>query len=259
MKVVSTSASANRSDIQTLPASNTLSKPNQSDDSERPRSRGGRPSNAMAGEVEERLLEAARSVFLARGYEGATFEQIAETARAGKATLYARYASKEALFIAVMVRNIDSRLRLLEDVPSSAPLRERLEFAGRVMVEKCLSSEVLSLLRLVVAAAPRFPALAELADENGRVRAMHALARIMAAGHPENIAREPPREAIDAAGHFMNVVFAPMLLRGLLGGDLEILQREATAHIAYAIELATDPSGAIFGMRDHDPTDEAQS
>ncbi len=220
---------------------------------QRPRSRGGRPSNAMAGEVEERLLEAARIVFLERGYEGASFEQIAETARAGKATLYAHYHSKEGLFTAVMKRSIDRTMRFVEDIPSSAPLRDRLSAAANVILDRSLSGEVLALMRLVVAEAPRFPVLASLADENGRKRAIGAVARIMAADSgdgPGNIADEPPARVVEAARHFMDLVFAPMMLRGLLGADIEMLRLEAPAHVAHAIALATDSSGAIFGIRD---------
>jgi AcrR family transcriptional regulator len=235
-----------------------LPEPKPAEDSERSRPRGGRPPNAMAGEVEERLLEAARSVFLERGYEGATFEQIAEVARAGKATLYARYASKEALFIAVMKRGIDRTLRFLEDVPSTAKLGDRLAMAGGVVLDRCLSMEVLSLMRVVIAEAPRFPVLAARCDENGRRRAIAAVARIIMAGAgncQRDMATEPPPQAVEAARRFMDMVFAPMVLRGLFGEDLEILRQGAPTHIARAIALATDASGAIFGMRDE--SDEA--
>ena len=48
----------------------------------------------LAGEVDERILEAARKVFLERGFEGASVEEIAEAARSGKPTIYARYPNK---------------------------------------------------------------------------------------------------------------------------------------------------------------------
>src|SRR5271155_1881023 len=66
--------------------------------------RSGRPPHALAGEVEERILDAAAMVFLERGFEGASVDEIADVARAGKPTIYARFPGKEALFAAVMAR-----------------------------------------------------------------------------------------------------------------------------------------------------------
>ena len=46
----------------------------------------------------------AAKVFLKRGFEGASVDEIAHLARAGKPTIYARFPGKEALFAAVMAR-----------------------------------------------------------------------------------------------------------------------------------------------------------
>ena len=43
-------------------------------------------------------------MFLKRGFEGASVDEIADVARAGKPTIYARFPGKEALFAAVMAR-----------------------------------------------------------------------------------------------------------------------------------------------------------
>ncbi len=69
----------------------------------------GRPPKELAGEVEERILEAARKVFLERGFEGASIDEIAETARAGKPTIYSRYQNKQALFAAALTGHLDAK------------------------------------------------------------------------------------------------------------------------------------------------------
>ncbi len=66
--------------------------------------RCGRPPRELAGKVEERILDAAGKVFLERGFSGASVDEIAEVACAGKPTIYARFPSKEALFTAVAER-----------------------------------------------------------------------------------------------------------------------------------------------------------
>ena len=72
--------------------------------------RFGRPPKGLAGEVEERILDAARKVFLERGFEGASIEEIAEAARSGKPTIYARFPGKEALFTAVVMQNVAANI-----------------------------------------------------------------------------------------------------------------------------------------------------
>src|SRR5260370_38005204 len=51
---------------------------------------------------EEEILRAAFDVFTEKGFHGATMLDVASRARASKATLYARYPSKAALFEALM-------------------------------------------------------------------------------------------------------------------------------------------------------------
>src|SRR5215469_1860277 len=76
--------------------------------------RYGRPPRERAGEVEARILEAARHLFLEHGLAGTSMEEIATRARAGKPTIYARFPSKEALFTAVVMRNVATNVARFE-------------------------------------------------------------------------------------------------------------------------------------------------
>lgn len=82
------------------------------------KSKGGRPRQDQAGEAERRLLDAALQRFLACGFEGTSCEDIARAAGASKATLYARYANKEALFEAVVQRHVATLLMPAETIPA---------------------------------------------------------------------------------------------------------------------------------------------
>ena len=70
------------------------------------RPRPGRPPKDLAGDVKARILDAAQRVFLKRGYQGASLDEIAEMAPASKPTIYAHFEGKEALFEAVVARVI---------------------------------------------------------------------------------------------------------------------------------------------------------
>src|ERR1700693_1748985 len=71
------------------------------------RPRLGRPPKEQAGDVKARILDAAQRVFLKRGYQSASLDEIAETAPASKPTIYAHFPGKEALFEAVVARVIE--------------------------------------------------------------------------------------------------------------------------------------------------------
>jgi len=57
----------------------------------------------------ELLLDAARAVFLERGYSGATLEAIAEEAGFSKGVVYSQFAGKPDLFLALLQRRIAER------------------------------------------------------------------------------------------------------------------------------------------------------
>jgi AcrR family transcriptional regulator len=55
------------------------------------------------------VLEAARRVFLARGYHGATVEEIADEAGFSRGVVYSRFGTKADLFLALLERRMDER------------------------------------------------------------------------------------------------------------------------------------------------------
>ena len=84
--------------------------------------RFGRPPKELAGEVDARILDAARKIFLERGFEGASIDEIAAVARSGKPTIYARFRDKRALFTEVVTRDILSRItEFKSEVPTGRP------------------------------------------------------------------------------------------------------------------------------------------
>jgi AcrR family transcriptional regulator len=68
------------------------------------------------------VLDAARRVFLARGYHGATLEQIAEEAGFSKGVVYSQFDSKADLFLALLEDRISERAA--ENARVAGSLRE---------------------------------------------------------------------------------------------------------------------------------------
>jgi AcrR family transcriptional regulator len=69
----------------------------------------------------ERLLEAAAKVFAARGYQGASIDQIAAEAGLSKGAVYWNFASKDELFLALLEERIDKRMEEIIGILRTAP------------------------------------------------------------------------------------------------------------------------------------------
>src|SRR5580698_6438490 len=126
-----------------------------------PAGRVGRPPRERAGEVDARILAAARRVFLERGLAGASIDEIASVARAGKPTIYARFPGKEALFAAVAMSNVAATAARFEGrVPTGSTLDERLAKLGAALVHLILAAAIVPVMRLEISAARGLPDLA---------------------------------------------------------------------------------------------------
>jgi hypothetical protein len=94
--------------------------------------RRGRPPPERAGEVEARILQAVHQVFIARGYEGASIDEIAEVARAGKQSISARFINKETLFREVITRWVHgtaTAMKLVAELAEAEELKSLAAFA----------------------------------------------------------------------------------------------------------------------------------
>ena len=76
------------------------------------------------------LFAAARRVFLARGYQAATLEQIADEAGFSKGVVYSRFASKADMFLALLEDRITERAA--QNAQAASELAGTGDFAGLV-------------------------------------------------------------------------------------------------------------------------------
>lgn len=107
------------------------------------------------------VLAGARTVFLTHGFSAATTDMIQQAAGVSKATVYARYPTKEALFNAVIEAECERFLGVVRaTVIRSSRLRDVLSALAQTYLQLALSPDMLALYRAVVGEAPRFPALA---------------------------------------------------------------------------------------------------
>lgn len=112
------------------------------------------------GRKYDQVLEGAREVFTADGYEGASVDAIARAAGVSKATLYSYFADKSLLFLEV------AKTECLTQIAEAACIldaydkpRAVLADAGRRMMTLVLSPFGQAIFRMCVAERDRFPEL----------------------------------------------------------------------------------------------------
>jgi AcrR family transcriptional regulator len=197
------------------------------------RGRVGRPPKALAGNIEVRILDAARQVFLERGFDGASIDEIAERAPASKPTIYARYAGKPALFAAIVARSIDDVKNLGSYAPPAGVAQEKLVGLAIAIVDRVLK-DTLGLLRLTIGEAYRFPELSSQFHEVSRKQATHAVAVLLAEtiGAPATTARRAPSKTAAASAEiFIDLIVMPLIMRSLMGASERAVRKEMPAFV----------------------------
>lgn len=189
------------------------------------------PETGRGRDRRRAILEAARRLFLDRGYAGTSMEAIAAAAGVSKATLYSHFTGKEALFGAIVEERCRNLLAPLEAAANGdAAITDRLRrFAAR-FTELVTEPEAVALYRLVLAEAPRFPELARTFHACGPERAMARLAEVLAATEGREIVAGDPRAAAEL---FFTLLVGPWHTRVLLG-----LERPDAATLAQRAEQA---------------------
>lgn len=131
----------------------------------------GRPKRQQAADIEKELLALALQEFLQQGYGGASVSNIVRKAGMSKTTVYSRFASKEALFHAIIAQQIDklSPAELLTDESGHHSLEEGLTNYANHMLSLSLKGELLGVNRLMYSESHRFPELGAAAAHRNRL------------------------------------------------------------------------------------------
>jgi AcrR family transcriptional regulator len=200
----------------------------------------GRPPKELEGEVDERILTAARKIFLERGFEGTSVDEIALAARAGKPTIYARFGDKGALFTAVVKRDILSRLTEFKaEAPSGATIEERLTSAAITLLHWGFDSDRIGLMRVAIAEARRFPDLASTVSRAARDLStelgVRLLGEVTQSDQLSSLPAFAPERLATTARLFLDLVAVPMLLRALFEVNLNTMDAEMDAHVARTV------------------------
>jgi len=114
------------------------------------------------------LLAAASELFLAKGYDGVSLDEIIAAVGGSKTTIYSYFKGKEGVFVAAIGALCGEILaKLFRTKASSMPLREALQAIGQTYLDAVLSPRAIALQRLVTGEAYRFPEVGRIWFESG--------------------------------------------------------------------------------------------
>lgn len=168
--------------------------------------RCGRPTAHDTEELDQYLLEIAAGLFAQHGYAATSIDQIARKASASKQTIYRRYPSKEALFIAVLSDLTGTVLQAMAATPLKDPLEE-LRHISTLLLDLTLRPDSLGTYRILIADGHRYPSLLRQAVEAIGQPFHESIVRLLKAA--ESKGQIEPGNADDTAAH---------LLTGLITG-----------------------------------------
>lgn len=191
--------------------------------------------DAEADAVRERILDAAFSSFMERGYATTSTLEIATRARVSKRELYALVGNKQEVLVAC----IGARAKRMQ-VPVDLPVPENREALfqiltafGTQILREITDPAVVAVFRLAIAEAVHAPEVAQTLDSIGRETIRAALRQIMARAHSSGLLDGRPA---DLAEQFGTLLWGNVLVGLLLGVDDRPTPREAAARARAAAE-----------------------
>lgn len=123
--------------------------------------RRGRPTQAEAKKLHQKLRKAAVATFVKHGYDGTSMDAIAKAAGITRRTLYARYPDKRAVFLDVIPWALTRTTeREATEEFDDADLRTALVAVGRVGLARAIDPDIARLKRIAMTESARFPEFA---------------------------------------------------------------------------------------------------
>lgn len=120
------------------------------------------PRDVRKGRKFDQVLEGARAVFMADGFEGASVDEIARMAAVSKATLYSYFPDKRLLFMEVAnAECLRQSKEAIDNIDAASPPRVVLGQVGRHFVRFLTSTFAVQIFRICVAETGRFPEIGQ--------------------------------------------------------------------------------------------------
>ncbi len=193
----------------------------------------GRPKDPRKRQA---ILDAAQSLFLQLGYEGASMDAIASEAQVSKLTVYSHFTDKETLYAAAIRSVCETELPQLfvEGAPAD-DIRQSLVRVGNGFYTLVNSPEYLSLHRLLVSMAGQDKKLAQLFYEAGPQRVCNGMVRLLEKACADGALQVT--DPVGAARHFFSLLKGDHNFRLLIGYENSKAPQERSQFVEEVVDL----------------------
>ena len=132
------------------------------------------------------VIEGARQVFLARGFDAASMGDIAKAAGVSKGTLYVYFKDKEELFTAIVMEEcVGQAERIFHLDPADPDVEGALMRLGVAYINFMCQPQKASAVRTVIAIADRMPSIGKAFYETRPFRSASPSSPIICARRPK--------------------------------------------------------------------------
>jgi len=174
------------------------------------------------------IIEGARAVFLAQGFDAASMNDIARAAGVSKGTLYVYFKHKEELFEAIVEQECDAQAEGIFALdPNDHDVEGVLKRLGVAYVKFLCRPEKASAIRTVIAIADRMPEVGRKFYESGPERGMTQLSDYLTVQIGAGVLAIDDIEiaAVQLMESFQAKLFKPMVFNFAPAPRLEQIER----------------------------------
>jgi len=163
------------------------------------------------------VLDAARRLFLERGFAGTSMDDVASVAGVSKQTVYAHFSDKHRLFTELIETDVGqldvAGHPLVTGMPDTDDLRRDLREYARFHLAVVMQPDLLRLRRMLIGEAERFPELARTWFANGPAMSVALFASWFAALDRRGLLNVP--DPVMAGEHYNWLILSTPLNRAM--------------------------------------------
>ncbi|WP_444900999.1 TetR/AcrR family transcriptional regulator [Microbulbifer sp. SSSA007] len=193
----------------------------------------GRPKDLAKRQA---ILDAAKELFLTKGFAATSVDAVASAAGVSKLTVYSHFSDKETLFSAAITSRCEMMMPLpIFDLEEGDSVAEVLERIGQAFLSMVDSEDSIRLLRLLCALAAQESKLAQLFFDAGPQQILKDIEQLLRrATEMGKLRVEDPAEA---AEDFMGILLGCRHMRVLIGCCEVQAEEERRERVRKAVAL----------------------
>lgn len=185
------------------------------------------------------VLLSAEELFLMRGFDGTSMDEVADHAGVSKQTVYHQFGNKASLFVQVvqaMTAQGSERVQAAMGEPQTlAEVATELSGYAERLLTIVMTPKLMRLRRLVIAEADRFPELGKALYVGGPGRAIAGLAVNLERW--ADLGLLSIDDAKVAASQFNWLVMGEPINQAMFRADYAMSKAERTQHIQHAVHV----------------------